>query len=150
MQNRPCGALGTGDDGHDCGMYRVPLYCGRKLLHHRWLDHSDSTKVVDKKRGLLGLSPFLSGYRNRLIWLPDWNHDPHQLRSRITGFLRSSCSKANSRRPRNSRSSRCSRSWSRSSPCRLCKPRRHPGWSSVANTRCSPKELDTRYTQQLE
>ncbi len=40
---------GTGDYGHECGMYTLPLYYFRKMLHYLRLNDGSNAKVVPRK-----------------------------------------------------------------------------------------------------
>jgi len=50
--------MGTGDDGHECGMYQLPSYWSCNVLHYKWLNLQDSTKVLAGCRVWLRLQRF--------------------------------------------------------------------------------------------
>src|SRR3569833_1048913 len=74
---------GTGDDGHECGMYVLPLYQRCKILKCRYLNHHRSTKVVPISRLIQGWKTSMDGYRKLLLWLPNGQRIRREFRPSI-------------------------------------------------------------------
>jgi hypothetical protein len=49
QQDRLWEGVGTGDDSHEGGMFWLPLYHSRNMLHYLCLNRGSNPKVVRKK-----------------------------------------------------------------------------------------------------